>query len=321
MLTKQHLTIEVLREIIGRFDLGEIKKIEPLATSGNISYIIETPDRSYFLRLCPLGPRWRSQEEILAELELINYLRSAGFPVVGAVKDCDGQELISWGEHNGYLRQLIEAQEKLNPSVEEIKIFGETIGRLHSLTESYQTKNKREHIFDLPETKKYFGETKEKILASAFKDKEKFVAKFEAEINSLNFPDELPKGMIHEDLGKRHTLWQSESIQAIVDFDRCYFGHLILDLGQACRGWCFVNDWQIWNDTNFTALIEGYQKKRRLTDLEKDLLPDAIKFGILERTLSFCLRFINVTQDSEDEKFALESVFKQLDLIPKRKAT
>jgi len=319
MLTKRQLSTEELHKIIGRFDLGKIEKIEPLATSGNIAYIIKTLERSYFLRLCPLGSRWRSPEEIAAELELINYLQAANFPVIGAVKDKDGKEIISRGKHNGYLREFIEAQEKLNPTAEEVAKFGEIVGWLHSLTENYQTKNKREHIFNLAETKAYFEENKEKILASDFKDKEKFINSFEAELNRLTFPDKLPWGMIHEDLGKRHAIWQEDEIWALIDFDRCYFGQLILDLGEACRGWCFINDWQEWSTENFTALIEGYQKKRKLTDLEKQLLPDAIKFGILELALSFCLRFINVTHDPEDEQFALESVFKQLDLTPKRK--
>lgn len=319
MLTKQQLTTEELHKIIGRFDLGKIEKIEPLATSGNIAYIIKTLERSYFLRLCPLGPRWRSQEEIAAELELINYLRAANFPVVGAVKDRGGKEIISWGKHNGYLREFIEAQEKLNPTVEEVAKFGEIVGWLHSLTENYQTQNKREHIFNLAETKAYFEENKEKILTSNFKDKEKFVDRFEVELNRLAFPNTLPQGMIHEDLGKRHAIWQKDEIKALADFDRCYFGQLILDLGEACRGWCFVNNWQEWSNANFTALIEGYQRKRKLTDLEKHLLPNAIKFGILERALSFCLRFITVTHDKEDEQFALESAFKQIDLAPKKK--
>jgi len=66
-----------------------------------------------------------------------------------------------------------------------------------------------------------------------------FVIKFEKEISNLSFPKELPQGMIHEDLGKRHVLWQNNKISGILDFDRCYYGKLILDLGQAVRGWCF----------------------------------------------------------------------------------
>lgn len=317
MLTSQQISVDDLDQILDKFDLGEIKEIKPLVTSGNIAYLIKTKQQLYLLRLCPNGPRWRSKEEILAELEFINYLHRHNFPVFSAIKDKNGNEVISQKNHNGYLREFIAAQEKLNPSVEEVVKFGEMLGWLHSLIENYQTRSKRKHIFGLNETKQYFKEKKEKILQSNFKNKEKFVTKFESEIKALNFPNNLPMGMIHEDLGKRHVLWQGNKIVGIIDFDRCYYGKLILDLGQAIRGWCFENDWQRWSNKNFMALINGYQKRRQLTNLENKHLTQVIKFGILERALSFCLRFIEVTQDKGDEEFALDSVFRQLDLVPK----
>ncbi|MBU2263161.1 hypothetical protein KJ750_00675, partial [Patescibacteria group bacterium] len=90
--------------------------------------------------------------------------------------------------------------------------------------------------------------------------------------------------------------------------DRSYYGKLIFDLGQACRGWCFVSDWKKWSNKNFRALIKGYEKERKLSSLEKKHLIDAIKFGILERGLAFALRYILVTKDSEDEKYAWHSI-------------
>jgi len=316
MLTQQQISSEELSDILAQFDLGEIKNIEPLPTSGNIAYVVRAASRSYFLRLCPPdGPRWRSRQEIEAELELINYLYVHDFPALAAVKNKSGRELISRGRSFGYLREFIEAEEKLNPSVEEVAKFGEILGWFHSLTENYQTKNRREHTFDLAATKQSWAASRAKILASDFEDKEKFVAQFEQAINLLNFPDALPRGMIHEDLGKRHVLWRGSGIVAVVDFDRSYFGQLVLDLGQAARGWCFTGNWRQWSQANFEALVGGYEKKRPLTALEKQVLSSAIRFGILERALSFCLRFIEVTQDGEDAEFAREGVFKQLELI------
>jgi len=319
MPNKQDLPRETVEDILNQFDLGQIEKIEPLTTSGNISYVIGTDRKKYFLRLClENGPRWRSNEEIAAEIELIDYLHAARFPVFVPIKNKNGEEAIHFGKHNGYLREFIEAEEKLTPSFEEITKFGETIGWLHSLTENYKTRNHRAHIFDLTETKRHFLESKDMILTSNFKDKNKFVEKFEKEISSLNFPDNLPQGTIHEDLGKRHVLWQKDEVVGIVDFDRSYFGKLVLDLGQACRGWCFVDDWQKWSDENFQALLQGYEKKRKLTELEKKYLFDAIKFGIIERSLSYCLRFIGVTHNKEDEEFALDSIFRQIGLVPEK---
>jgi len=57
MLTKQKFSVNVLNKILSDFDLGKIKKIEPLATSGNISYLIKTNKNIFFLRLCSTGPR------------------------------------------------------------------------------------------------------------------------------------------------------------------------------------------------------------------------------------------------------------------------
>ncbi|MFA5126861.1 MAG: phosphotransferase [Patescibacteria group bacterium] len=315
MLSKQYLSSDILDNILQPFTLAEITKIEPVATSGNIAYKIETKNGAYFFRLCPTGPRWRSSEEIAAEIELLDYLYQHKLPVLPALSDKNGQRIISWQGQYGYLRKFVDAQEKLDTGIGEIEKFGSMIGSLHELLQNFKTINKREHIFNPAHTKEYFFTNKNKILQSDFPDSKKFVDKFEQEICSLEFPDDLPAGLIHEDLGRRHVLWCNDEITAVIDFDRCYFGKFIWDLGQAARGWCFSRDWHSWQAENFIALLKGYQTKRVLTDLEKEYLPMAIRFAILERALSFCLRFIDVTQDEEDARFAKQSLFSQLEII------
>lgn len=308
MLKKQKIPANALRNILSNFDLGKIKKIEPFATSGNISYIIETNKGKYFLRLSPYGIRWRSRKEILAEIELINYLYKNKFPVSASLQSKNGEPVISWQKHYGYVRKIINGREKLNPKIKEVEIFGRALGFLHKLIKNYRTRYKRNHIWNLKQTRKYFEEDKKIILKSKFKNKKEFTDKFKREIYSLNFPDNLPSGTIHEDLGKRHIIWRKNKVIGFIDFDRSYYGKLVLDLGQACRGWCFVNNWKKWSNENFKALIKGYESQRKLTGLEKKYLIGAIKFGILERGLAFCLRYINVTKDPEDEEYAWHSI-------------
>lgn len=114
--------------------------------------------------------------------------------------------------------------------------------------------------------------------------------------------------MIHEDLRKQHILWQDNKIICVLDFDRCYYGFLILDLGQAIRSWCFSNNWTEWKNENLKNFLRGYNSKRKLQNTEKDYLFPAIKFAVLERALSFCLRYLEETKDKEDEKFAWHSI-------------
>lgn len=315
MLLKNRLPDDDLQKIIGRYDLGEVLKAEPILSSGNISYLIDSSKGKFFLRLCPDGFRFRTKEEVSAELELIDHLLKNNFPAPVTVAQKNGEVILEYQGKYGYLRRYNESEAILEPTLAQVGQFGETLGWFHSLIEGYKSNNSREHIFDLEETKKNLEEDKEMILRSKFKNTGEFVEKVEIELAKLNFPDDLPKGMIHEDLGKRHVLWQNGKISLLVDFDRSYYGKLILDLGQAARGWCFVDDWSAWSNKNFQALISGYQKKRKLTQLEKELLLDAVKFGVLERGISFCLRFIEVTGDPKDEDFAWKSAFDFLKML------
>lgn len=319
MLTKQKLPAPVIVDIFQKYDLGEIKKVEPLVTSGNIAYVIKSDSGKYLLRLSPFGPRWRSKEEIAAELELIDCLLTHNFPVPKPITMKNGKRIIFWKNHFGYLREFFEGEFKSNPTLKEIKKFGKLMGCFHNLVQNYETKNKKEHIWDLEETKKRFQQNKNIILKSNFKKKKEFVKRFDKEISLLNFPKDLPSGTVHEDLGKRHVLWQEDKITGLIDFDRYYHGRLVLDLGQACRGWCFVNGWTRWDKKNFQALIAGYQSKRKLTRIEKKYLVDSIKFGILERSLAFCLRFIGLTQDVEDQDFANRGLFNLVAIVEKNR--
>lgn len=322
MLIKQKLPSAILKKLLDKFDLGTIKKTKPLPTSGNISYIVYTSKKKYLLRLSPRGFKWRSRQEIDAELEIINYLLKNKFPAPKPITAKNGERIIYWNNHFGYLREFINARPKLNPTPNEVNQFGELLGRFHNLVLNYRTKHTRKHIWDLKETRKNFKQDKKMILNSNFAQKEKYLKRFAKEISALHFPASLPAGTIHEDLGKRHVLWRKNRIIGIIDFDRSYFGKLILDLGQAGRGWCFVNNWEKWSNNNFHALINGYQRHRKLTTLEKKYLVDAIKFGILERSQSFCRRSIQGAKDLEDAKYARHSISKNglLEMAEKNRA-
>lgn len=307
MLNKKSILQKDLINILQDYSLGEIQKIEPVATSGNLSYLIQTDSGDYFLRICPEGQRWRSKEEIASELELIEYLNKNGFPAPKPVVKTNGDFIIEYEGKFGYLRKYNSAQAVLNPDFKEVEEFGRILGWLHLLIENYQTANKRNHFWDAETTKKNFLEDKPVILKSNFPDKKKFIENFERELFSLSFPNNLPEGMIHEDLGKRHILWKDGKISCIIDFDRMYFGKLVLDLGQAIRGWCIIND-SLWSNENLKALLKGYSEKRKLSDLEKQYLFDAVKFGILERGLSFCLNYVYASQSDKAAEYAHKSV-------------
>ncbi|MCX6743876.1 MAG: phosphotransferase, partial [Candidatus Parcubacteria bacterium] len=234
--------------LLSQFEIGQIKSVELVPTSGNNSFLITTDLGQYFLRLCGERNRFRSKEEIEGELDLLDKLKASNFPVIDYLKTKTGERVISFENHNGYLRKYSEGEFVLgNPNEKQLFEVGKNLGKYHYVVADYKIEKRNNINFGLDKTKKFFAEHKEEILKSNFKDANKFVEVFEQEINNLNFSDKLPCGMLHEDLGKRHVIWKGEEILAVIDFDRTYFGPLILDLGQALRGWCFKDNWQTWS--------------------------------------------------------------------------
>jgi len=147
MLTKQKLPLPAIKRILKDYDLGKIKKIKPLATSGNITFLITSKTGKFVLRLCSKGTRWRSKEEILAELELIDYLLKNSFPIPKSVIKENGQRVINWQNHFGYLKEHAQGKPILNPNLKQIQEFGKLVGWFHSLIENYKTQYQRKHIW------------------------------------------------------------------------------------------------------------------------------------------------------------------------------
>ncbi len=291
-----------IKHILDTFMLGNIKQVKDVPSSGNVLFDIESDQGRYFLRFNPSGgPRHRTEEEVHAEIEVLDLLKEKGIPVESAVQNNDNQRVFSHENAFGYLRNHIEGEYKNDPSVEDVKKVGELLGKIHAITQDYQTKHERKHRWDLENAKQFLKE-KAEIMPLGVK------ARIEKEFENMEFGSNLPTGMLHEDLGKRHVLWKDDEIVGVIDFDRMYHGPLILDVGQAIRGWCFYGDWEEFSEERFEAFLSGYESVRKLTSEEKDVLMDALRFALLERAMSFIVRFAEMTEDPEDKKFAYDTM-------------
>jgi len=282
------ITNQGIKTGLARFDIGDITKIVPIKTTGNKSYKIVANKGEFFLRLSPNDAmRGRSRAELIAEIEFLDYLQRRNLPIHSAV---DGK-IISIDGKSGYIRQFDRGGAINDPTTDQITAFGELLGKMHRVAEGFKPTQNREHIWNLVTTKQNLLDDKKQI-GIGFVKGEEFYKAFKTELFGIKMPKNLPKGMIHEDLGKRHVLWQGGRISSVIDFDRCYVGYFVDDLGQAIRGWCF-NTTDKFNGQNYQALLSGYKKARELSKNEVIALPQSVKFAFLERSLSYVLRGVH----------------------------
>jgi len=305
-----------LEKILGLYNLGSLKNFRKIPSSGNLVYLLRTSKGEFLLRLCGQDLRWRSKEEIEGELELLEKLLKYNFPVFPAIPMANGQKVLKWKNRSGYLRNYVEGKDLKNPTLSQVEQVGQIVGAYHKLIEGYKVKAER-RIWGLEGTKKYFRKHKFDILKSKLKNPRLFIKRVEKELANLRFPKNLPKGMLHEDLAKRHFIWQKGKIVNIIDFDRCYYGSLLLDLGPALRSWCFIN-WKQWSNENLKSFLRGYQKERPLTNLELKYLYRAVKFSTVERELSFWIRAGQGKENKTAQK-SRRSLFVLMDELEKSK--
>ncbi len=305
-----------LKKILSLYNLGLLKNYRKIPSSGNLVYLLRTSKGEFLLRLCGQDLRWRSKEEIEGELELLEKLSKDNFPVFPAIPMKNGQKVLNWKNCSGYLRNYVKGKDLKNPTPSQVEQAGQIVGAYHKIVEGYKVKSRRK-TWNLEEIKKHFNKHKFDILKSKLTNPHLFIKRAEKVLAQLKFPQNLPKGMLHEDLAKRHFIWQRNKIVSLIDFDRSYYGPLLLDLGTALRSWCFI-DWDYWSNENLKSFLRGYQKKRPFSKLELKYLYEAAKFSTVEREVAFWIRAGQGKEGKIAQK-SRRSLFVLLDELEKSK--
>ncbi|MFC5385263.1 homoserine kinase [Aquamicrobium segne] len=86
------------------------------------------------------------------------------------------------------------------------------------------------------------------------------------------WPDHLPKGIIHADLFPDNVFFLGSELSGLIDFYFACNDLLAYDLATCLNAWCFEKDMS-FNITKGAALLSGYQSVRVLSDAEKAALP------------------------------------------------
>ena len=87
-----------------------------------------------------------------------------------------------------------------------------------------------------------------------------------------NWPDNLPKGIIHADLFPDNVFFMQERVSGLIDFYFACNDFYAYDLAIALNAWCFESD-ATFNVTKARALMAGYQSVRPLSVEEIDAMP------------------------------------------------
>ena len=93
----------------------------------------------------------------------------------------------------------------------------------------------------------------------------------ELEFLNNNWPNNLPKGIIHADVFQDNVFFINNKFSGLIDFYFACYDYLSYDIAIAINAWCF--DEKInFDEKKLNAILEGYQRERILLNEEKEVL-------------------------------------------------
>jgi len=249
----------------------EIKKFKAGVLNDN--YLIKTEKGNYVFRIY----NFKNKEQVGFEAELLEFLKKKNFPSPKLLADNHNELISNFDNKPCIFYEFIEGERLKNITAAIMGQIGKIMAKLHNLSKNFQPLIKKP-TWEPKELRKIAAENKDKMLAIGFPRAKELMDFTEIELAKYSFPENLPKGITHQDIKPENIIVKSNKIAGIVDFDNSYIGAFLHDITTTIIWTCFKNNKL---DKNLmTELLNGYEKERKLTDVEKKYLYPGIKFRL-----------------------------------------
>ncbi|WP_231423985.1 MULTISPECIES: phosphotransferase [Pedobacter] len=266
--------------LIDTYQLQQNTTCRLLIRNVSDTYLLKNDTDRYIFKI--YRDSHRKSNEIEAEVELLNILKTNGNSVSYPIRDRSGNQIQQFnaieGIRNGILFSYAEGNVILDLNTENLIALGKGIGKLHEITINLKLKHKR-HIFDFETTllhpletlKPHFGDMPEEYeyLSEIAK---KVMDKFSSFATS-NFA----YGYCHYDFFPKNFHFDQDGKITFFDFDFGGEGYLINDLMSFLNHFFFH---QLNNriskeqaEADFNIFLKAYQEIRTLTKDEIMAIP------------------------------------------------
>jgi homoserine kinase type II len=269
----------VLDELIDDYGLVRLTASQGIASgSVNSNYLLETPRGKHLLRVDEV----KGELDVKRELDLLLFLRRAGFPCPQPLADRKGRHYRDVGGKCVSLYRWIEgrivAVERL--AAERLEQAGRLLAELHTVGKQY--KKGIENRFSYDRVAEIYAGVRDRLPAY-FK---RIVRTLDDEVDYLRhyLDTKLPRGIIHGDLFHDNLVFKGDKLVAMLDFEAAARGRYVFDLATAVNALCFVREQ--YDLKRFEALVAGYESLRPLSLAEWDAFPNELRLSALRFTVT-----------------------------------
>ena len=254
-----------IKDIILLYNLKNLQSFSPIEEGiENTNYIIVADDTKYILTIFEKRVK---EQDLPYFCELILRLNKLGFKCPKPLINNNKSLISDYKNKKLTILTFIDGKSKniLNPN--DCKLIGVETAKLHKLTSSLTIN--RENSLSVKSWRKMFDNIKENC-AKIHNDLPKLIEANLVDIEN-NWPENLPRGIIHADLFSDNIIFKNNEVNGIIDFTFSCNDFYAFEIAICFNALCFdgYKNNLSFNATKAKNFIEGYSSVRKLLDLEK----------------------------------------------------
>ncbi|MGJ8523788.1 Homoserine kinase [Carnimonas sp. R-84981] len=275
------LTDEQVSAFLERFDVGQLEKLEEVASGTENSTFFVTTDRyRLVLTLFEQG----EVEELPFFVDLLTYLDQHQLPIASPLRDRQGKALQLLVERPALLFPRLGGSHPEHPSVAQCAAIGDALGQMHRCSQGFSGSrpNPRDLRWidaNMPKVMAYLSDDDRQLMLDTFDTIEEQLAP------SSRSSNELPQGALHGDLFRDNTMFEGDSLSGLIDFYNGCTGDLLFDLAIVINDWCSDAHGEL-DIERYQAILNAYQQQRPLTARERKVWPAMLTMTALRYWLS-----------------------------------
>lgn len=278
MAVYTHLGAEELAQLIAEYDVGELVSAKGIAEGvSNSNWLIETTCARYILTMYE---RRIDVAQLPFFLGLLDHLANHGCAVPATIHDRNGAASRSIDGKAVALIEFLPGVSPTQATADQARAVGAALAMVHLAAQDFdQTRRNDLSPNDTLEMLERCGSER--------------LAKIDAKLADIlprarklvnEWPDDLPRSIIHSDLFPDNVLMLDGRVTGMIDFYFACEDMMAYDLAVTHAAWCFDKAGTQFKVETGRALVDGYESVRQLEAGEREALPTLAQGA--------CLRFV-----------------------------
>lgn len=277
-----------LEAFLADYDIGQAESFKGIAEGvENTNYVLSTTRGQYMVTLYEkrVDPR-----DLPFFLGLMDHLAERGISCPRPIHARDGQALRTLAGRPAAITTFLQGMWPRRMTVKHCGPLGEALAAMHLAGRDFPLK--RPNALSVSGWRPLFEASRRHIDAPLGRELSDELDFFEA-----NWPKDLPAGVIHADLFNDNVFFLNERLSGVIDFYFACNDFLAYDVAICLNAWCFEPD-NAFNATKARALLQGYDKVRRLGDHERQALPTLARGSALRFLLTRLYDWVHTPADA-----------------------